>query len=599
MRQSNADPDVTPSKEPRAPVPPQPPHRVGFDGFEFDLRSLELVHQGRKVRIEGQPLLILAQLLEAPGELVSRPQLTRRLWPDSHVDFNHSLNAAVRRLRHALRDASRHPKFIETLARRGYRFIAPLKGAGHGEPTASGSPSIRSLAVLPLTHAGADPDTEYLCDGITDGIINNLARSPSLRVISRETTFRYKGKRQDLVTIGRKLNVDAVLSGRVSLRGQRLSLSAELVDVNGWQLWGDRYHLATSDAQSLETGISRQIAENLHLHLTRHATADLATRGKRDFTAYRAYLKGLYLRHKIEEDSLKKSIDCFQQAIERDPDYALARASLADAYCLLAFFDLLPPAQLLSRAEEAAAQAVALDGRLPAAHAALGSVQKLYHWDFAAAERHYLKALELNPSFAEVRRMYAAVLSATGRPSDAMREIHQAQDLDPLSLIAGVDAAWHLYMAHEFGGAIEQALRVLDIEPEFPAARHTLGLAYQQSGRFNEAISEFQRVLKTVQHAGVQASLAHALAQCGRKREAAAITGPLLGGPPTRYVPPYWLAIVHAGLGKHEDAIAALNHSLAARDVWLIWLARDPRFGPLHRDPRFQQIVRSVGLTLS
>jgi TolB-like protein/Flp pilus assembly protein TadD len=575
----------------------QPPGRVCFAGYELDLRTLELHRQGRKVRIEGQPLQILAQLLQAPGELVSRAELIARIWPDSHVDFNHSLNAAVRRLRRALHDPARHPKFIETLPRRGYRFIAPLNHASAAPPTA-GQPGIHVLAVLPLAHANTNPETEYLCDGITDGIINNLARSPGLRVISRESTFRYKCNRPDAVTIARRLNADAVLCGRVSLRGQRLVLSAELVDPNGWQLWGDRYQFAASDAPTLENSIATQIAEKLHLHLNRQSPAP-HNPGKRDFSAYRAYLKGLYLRHKIDEDSLKASIVCFEQALHSDPDYASAAAALADACCLLAFFDLQPPAHLLARASEAAAKAVSLDPRLPAAHAALGSVATLYHRHFDTAAKHYLRALELNPSFAEVRRMYAALLSATGNHAGAMREIHLAQDLDPLSLIVGVDAAWHLYMAHQFQLSAEQALRVLEIEPEFPAARQGLGLAYQQCGRLDEAVAEFQHVLKTVPHAGVMASLANALAQCGRGGEAAAIAAELLRGSPARYVPPYWQAIVHAGLGAYEDALATLQRSLSTSDVWLIWLARDPRFRCLHADPRFHQIVRAAGLPSS
>ncbi len=598
MLQWKLNPRAAPPREHSVTAQPQPSDRVCFAGFELDLRTLELRRQGRKVRIEGQPLEILAHLVKAPGELVSREELIARLWPNSHVDFNHSLNAAVRRLRHALHDTSRHPKFIETLPRRGYRFIAPRNDAAPSQP-ASEPPGIRVLAVLPLTHDGTDPDTEYLCDGITDGIINNLARSPGLRVISRESTFRYKTKRPDAGAICRKLNAGAVLCGRLSLRGQRLALSAELVDANGWQLWGDRYQMPAGDAPSLESGVARQIAESLHLHLTWQRAASSAHRGKRDFTAYRHYLKGLYLRHKIDEDSLAASIVCFERALQRDPAFASASAGLADACCLLAFFDLQPPAHLLARASEAAAKALSLDPRLPAAHAALGSVETLYRRNFSAAAQHYLKALALNPSFAEVRRMYAAVLSATGHPAEAMREIHLAQDLDPLSLIVGVDAAWHLYMAHEFQLSAEQSLRVLDIEPEFPAAHHGLGLAYQQSGRFDEAIAEFQHVLKTVPHSGVMASLANALAQCGRSGEAAEIAGELLHGSPTRYVPPYWQAIVHAGLGAHEDALAALNRSLAASDVWLLWLARDPRFLCLHPDPRFQQIARNAGLPLS
>ncbi|HXJ38775.1 MAG TPA: winged helix-turn-helix domain-containing protein, partial [Bryobacteraceae bacterium] len=297
------------------------PRAVRFGVFEFDLRSGELHKQGRKIRLEGQPVQVLVKLLGRPGELVSREELQKQLWPsDTYVNFEQSLNAAVKRLRQALGDSPVNPRFVETLARRGYRFIAPVSGIAEGAQVAtSPAATVRSLAVLPFGNTEADPETEYLAEGITESIINYLSPLPIMRVMSRSTVFRYKDKSLDPRSVGRKLNVDAVLLGRVLQRGDTLLVVAELVDVkNGWQLWGEQYNRKMVDIFAVEEGIAREISEKLRLRLTGEDRNRLAKRHTQSSEAYQDYLRGRYHWNRLSEEGLKKGIEYFERAIQRD-----------------------------------------------------------------------------------------------------------------------------------------------------------------------------------------------------------------------------------------------------------------------------------------
>src|SRR5579864_4614235 len=368
---------------------PRTPLTVRFGVFELDLRSGELRKQGRRVRLEGQPVQVLIKLLEKPGELVKRQDLRRELWPaDTFVNFEQSLNAAVKRLRHALGDLPTNPRFIETLARRGYRFVAPVSSAAAAMPESPRPRVVESLAVLPFVNMDADAETEYLVDGITESIINHLSRLTAVRVMARSTVFRYKDKTLDPRAVGRKLNVDAVLLGRVQQRGDALLVGAELVDVqNGWQLWGEQYNRKLADIFSVEEEMSREISEKLLVRLSGEDRSLLAKRHTQSTEAYQDYLKGRYHLNRLTADGLKKGIEYFERAIQSDENYALAYAGLADAYGLHGFMGMAPAAEVMPKAKQAARRAISIDDGLAEAHASLAGIFKNYDWDWTAAER--------------------------------------------------------------------------------------------------------------------------------------------------------------------------------------------------------------------
>lgn len=569
-------------------------HKLRFGLFEFDFRSGELHKAGRKVKLQGQPAQILALLLERRGELVTREELQKALWPaDTFVDFEHSLNAAIKRLRQALDDSPEQPQFVETLARRGYRFIAAVEPhRAEPEGRAAAQRSIRSLAVLPFEHVGDDAETEYVSDGLTECLINNLSQLSAVRVIARSTVFRYKCQEQDPRAIGRTLGVEAVLLGRVQQRGDALFISAELVDVaNGWQLWGEQYGRQFSDMLTVQFEISRQITERLRLRLTGEDEDRLMKSYTQNNEAYRAYLQGRYHWNKMTAESLQKSISYFQQAIAKDEHYALAYAGLAETYSLCGFYGLMRPREVMPKAKAAALRAVELDDHLAEAHTALASIKKNYDWDWPAAERGYQRALELNPHYATAHRVYADYLLAMGRPDEAMKEIELAQDQDPLSLVICVEVAWNSYMARAYDRAIEQSLRTLEMEPLFHPASYALGLAYEQQARYAEAVAAFERARDgSSGNPATLAALGHVFALMGRRQEAHRILAQLKELSARMYISPFWPAIICAGLAETDAALDWLERAYAERDVWLVWLKVDPRLDVLRADMRFQNL---------
>jgi TolB-like protein/Tfp pilus assembly protein PilF len=577
------------------------PRTVRFGVFDLDLRSGELRKQGRRIRLEGQPVQVLIKLLEKPGELVTREDLRKELWPaDTFVNFEQSLNAAVKRLRHALGDAPANPRFIETLARRGYRFIAPVSTAVTTSTSEVQRPrAVESLAVLPFVNADADPETEYLADGITESIINHVSRLSSVRVMARSTVFRYKDKTNDPRAVGRKLNVDAVLLGRLQQRGDALLVGAELVDVqNGWRLWGEQYNRKLADIFSVEEEMSQEISEKLRVQLSGADRSLLAKRYTQSTDAYQDYLKGRYHLNRLTEDGLRKAIEYFERAIERDENYALAYTGLADSFGLLGFMGLAPAADVMPKAKEAARRAIAIDDGLAEGHASLAGVFKNYDWDWAGAEREYAKALDLNPRFANGHRMYASFLAAVGRARESSNASRLALELDPFSLPIRVEGAYNLYMGRDYERALEEVLRTLDLEPQFAPAQSILGCIYEQKGRYDEAITAIERARDlSGAHPATQASLIHILAAAGRMQEARDFLNKLEDLSGRRHVSSFWMALAYAGVGDTSAALDELHKAFEQRDVILVWLGTEPRLDPLRAEPRFAELVRRMGLS--
>ena len=458
--------------------------------------------------------------------------------------------------------------------------------------------AVNSLAILPLVNGGDDPDTDYLSDGITESIINNLAQLPRLRVMARSTVFRYKGQEVDPREVGRDLGVRAVLTGRVFTRGNRLVVKAELVDTNdGAHLWGEQYNRTLSDIFAIEEEISREISEKLRLKLSGEQKRRLAKRHTDKTAAYQLYLKGRYYWNKRTEDGLKKGIDHFQQAIAVDPNYALAYAGLADSYNLLASYSALPPSEAFKVAKQAATRALELDPMLAEAHVSLAGTKAWYDWDYTGAEEGYKRAIELNPSYATAYQWYALDLAGMGRLDEALRMMERAQELDPLSLIINLNVARVLYFARDYDRAIEQCLKAIEMYPNFALALRRLGQAYSQQHRYEEAIEAFLKAIANSDNdSETMAALGHTYAVSDRPVEAQRMLDELIEMSRRIYVSPYSIARIHTGMGNTEQALEWLEKACEQRHGILAYLKVEPVFDPLRRETRFADLLRKMGL---
>ncbi len=458
--------------------------------------------------------------------------------------------------------------------------------------------AIDSVAVLPFVNVSADPQTEYLSDGITESVINNLSQLRSLRVMARSTVFRYKGKEADPQKVGQDLHVGAVLTGRLQERGDTLVIQAELVDVSkGTQLWGEQYNRKLADILAVQEEISREISEKLRLRLTGEEKTRMAKRPTENIEAYQLYLKGRYYWNKRTEEGFRRAIVYFSEATEKDPNYALAHAGLADSYIVLGYFSLLPAKEAYAKAREAATRALELDETLGEAHNALATAKADYDWDWPGAEREFKRAIELNPGYATTHQWYGRMLSELGRHEEALAEIKRAQQLDPLSLIINAVSGRILLYAGREDLAIEQLRKTLEIDPNFAHAHQFLGYAYVRKGMFGEAIAEFQRAITlSPNFTQYQAGLGHAYARAGKSAEARKLLSELKELSKRRYVSWCDFAAIYAGLGEKDQAFACLERAYAQRDARLVELKVDARLDPLRADPRFNDLLRRIGL---
>jgi serine/threonine protein kinase/Flp pilus assembly protein TadD len=455
---------------------------------------------------------------------------------------------------------------------------------------------IDSIAVLPFVNSSGDPNMDYLSDGVTDGVINTLCRVPNLRVMAHTTVFRYKGRSDDPQKIGGNLNVRAVLTGRLMERGDTLRLQAELMDVaTGSQLWGEQYSRRLSDTAGLEQEIATEISEKLQLRLSAEERSKLTQHSTQNTEAYQLYLKGQYFLYKGTEDDGKKAIEYFQQAIDTDSTYALAYAGLSTAY--VAISDAyLPPNEAVPKAKEAVKKALALDESLAEAHRARADIMFNYDWDWSGAEREYRRAIELNPNYAEAHHQYEWLLAMSGRSSEATAEIKRAQQLDPLSLIIGVDLNVPFYVARQYDLSIEQSRKVIEMEPNFYLAHLTLAIASVQKGDFNTGIVELKKARSLEDKPWVVAALGYAYAASGRKQEALQVIDELKKQAKQRHVTPYAIATIYAGLDNRDETFRWLQMAYEERAPGLTWLKVDPMLDSLRRDPRYADLLRRMGL---
>ncbi len=630
------------------------PRRIlGFGSFEVDLASGELRREGLKVKLQDQPLRLLVLLLERAGEVVTREELRNRLWPaDTFVDFDHSLNTAVRKLREALGDSAEAPRYVETLARRGYRFAVPVRDREAPAPPAlsadaevpspathtaarglSSPPRVvaiagvlgaaalvaywmgarpgprtqpgrrLTLAVLPFDNLSGEPDQDYLSDGLTEEMITQLARlePDRLRVIARSSTWKYKRADRDIPRLRQELGADYVLEGSLRRAGERVRVTAQLVQVvDQSHIWAETYEREMRDVLVLESEVARAVARAIAMTLAPEAEARLARARPVRPECYLDYLRGRYFWNRRTEAALRQALGYFQRAVAADPGYAPAYSGLADCYSSLGASSVvggLPPRQAMPEAKAAALKALEIDGTLAEAHTSLAIVHLLYDWDLAASEKEFKRALDLDPDYTAAHHWYSHCLLPLGRTEESLAESRRALELEPLNLVINGHLGWHYLYARQYDQAIEQYRRTLELDPAFPQAQRYAAWAFLQKGRHAEAIAALRAALSGLgRQPEVEAELGHALAVAGRRAEARAVLEDLRQPSSGRYVSPYAVALVHAGLGDRDQALAWLDKAYAERSDYMPYLGLEPMLDPLRSDPRFGALVRRVGL---
>jgi TolB-like protein/Tfp pilus assembly protein PilF len=587
-------------------------HLYEFGPFSLDTRERVLLRDGRHLPLKPKVYETLLALISQSGHVVDKEELMRRVWPDVVVEENNLTGNIF-----ALRRAFAEYDCIETVPRRGYRFTADVKHVtvedlkvAHRsgvetevlikEIISTHRQSIDSLAVLPFVNASADPEAEYLSDGIAESIINNLAQLSQLRVMARSTVFRYQGRESDPQEVGRELNVRAVLIGRVVQLRDRLSVRAELVDVaDGSQLWGNQYHRDASDVFAIHEEISSEISTELRLKLTGAERERLKKRYTENTKAFHFYLKGRHHLNKRTASGIGKAIEHFREAIELDPTYALAYAGLADSYTLLgsAAYDSPRPLEMMPKAKAAAVKALEIDETLAEAHTSLAFIKFRLDWDWVGAEKEFARAIELNPGSATSHHWYALYLTAMDRQAEAIHEIKRAQELDPLSLIIASAVGRIYHFARQYDEALDEYRKTLQMDANYGEAHFNLGLTYEQKGMYPEAIAELLEAIKLSGNRTVMlAVLGHVYSTAGRQLESHAVLTQLDGLSSQCYVSPLDKAIVYTGLGERDQAFEWFEKAYQEHSGPLVYLKVDPIYDSLRSDPRFNDLLRRMNL---
>jgi TolB-like protein/DNA-binding winged helix-turn-helix (wHTH) protein/lipoprotein NlpI len=627
---------------------------IRFGAFEVDLRTGVLSKKGRRIKLQELPFQVLKLLLEHPGELVTREELRRRLWSsDTFVDFDASLNTALKKLRQALEDSVDEPALIRTIPRHGYIFIARVAtSTSETEPTespatqalpdredslngldrrGSGAKAWAGVAaaallaltsllfylarmseplaqartggairllVLPFDNLSGDPSQEYFSDGLTDEMITHLGGMypRRLTVIARTSAMQYKGTRKPLEQIAHDLGgVDYVLEGSVRRSEGHVRIDVQLFQArNQASLWTQTYERDPGDVLAVQGDVASRVGRSLMFELLPASAAGPNSGANAE--AYDDYLKGLYQLNKRTQEGVQRSIEYLTQAIQKDPRDPRAYATLASAYAVAAGWSFLSPNDAYPKVREAANKALALDDSLAEAHTMLAEVLHEYDWDWAGAETEYRRALELNPNSAVAHKLYAEYLTHAGRYDEALSEIRRAQDLDPLSLINNALVGFVYVEAHQYDRGIEELKKTLELDPDFAPAHHFLGWAYGGQGRYEQAILEYQKEKELNKDASyVVASLGISLARAGRKQEARQILAELRQRSKRSYVSSFGLAKLYLALGDKDRSLIYLNKALEEHSFDLVLMGSSTKLNPLSNEPRYQQILKAVG----
>ena len=642
-------------------------HCYEFGRFRLKATERVLLREDDLVPLTPKVFDILLTLVENQGQVVEKDDLMKRVWPNTFVEEG-NLTQNVSLLRKALGESSGGAQFIETVPRRGYRFVAsvsrtdttpsetssdngdsvvPTHRNGHAKSAqnvaaddddaqsplqstkmqsallfaggkrtpgfvlsasavviaiigviyfaardkaglASADP-IQSIAVLPFVDDATDADSEYLNDKIAESLINSLSKLPQLRVVPRSVVAGYKGQEIDPRKVGKELNVRAVVTGRMRRHGDIISIQVDLIDLqNVAQLWGQHYDHKLADVLLVQEDISRDIFENLRLKLN--------VEEKKQLEAYRLYLKGRNSWNKRTEGGLLDGIQFFQQAIDIDPTYASAYAGLADCYNMLVVHGMRQPREGFPKAKDAAIKALEIDGTLAEAHASLAFIKFRWDWDRVETEREFQEAIKLKPSYAPAHQWYSSFLVAVERFDEAIAEAKRTEELEPLSFVASSHLGWIYYLSGQTDKAIAQCKKILELDPNSFPARRYLGLAYEQKGMYPEAIAEFQTGVKLSGSPLMLALLGHAYAVSGRKSDALQVLSDLEQLQTQRYISPYTVAAIYAGLGDQEKSFKWLEKAVEERDIWLMNLKVDPVFTRLRSNRQFSDILARIRL---
>ncbi|HKR13247.1 MAG TPA: tetratricopeptide repeat protein [Pyrinomonadaceae bacterium] len=629
------------------------PDSLIYEFGRFRLKSAEriLLREDELVPLTPKVFDILITLVEHSGQVVSKDDLMKRVWPSTYVEEG-NLTQNISLLRKALGETPGGVQFIETVPRRGYRFVGEIKEASNGSPAplvdevaaetvahqdnststpvvsipasngrlawfkrspafaavagvvvvaivglvyftgwgkSGNGEAIQSIAVLPFTDESSDPDAQYINDKIAESLINSLSKLPQLRVVPRSVVAGYKGREMDPRKIGQELNVRAVVTGRMRRHGDIITIQADLIDLeNVAQLWGQHYDHKLSDVLLVQDDISRDIFENLRLKLN--------VDEKKQLEAYGLYLKGRNAWNKRTGDALLQAIDYFNQAIQIDPNNSAAYAGLADCYNMLVVYGRMKPKEGFPKAKDAAVKALEIDEGSAEAHSSLAFIKFRFDWDRAATEREFQTAIKLKPGYAPAHQWYSSYLVAVERFDEAIASAKRTSELEPLSFVASSHLGWIYYLSGKNDEAIEQCKKILELDPSSFPARRYLGLAYEAKGMYAEAIAEFQTGVKLSGSPLMLALLGHAYAVSGKKAEAQQVLADLEQLQGQRYVSPYTLAAIYTGLNDREQAFKWLDTAVEERDIWLMNLKVDPVFAKLRTERRFTDILGRIRL---
>jgi TolB-like protein/DNA-binding winged helix-turn-helix (wHTH) protein/Flp pilus assembly protein TadD len=623
---------------------------IRFGTFEVSPQAGELRRDGSRVKLQDQPFQVLLALLERPNDVVTREELRAKLWPrDTFVDFDHGLNAAVKRLRDALGDTAENPRFIETLSRRGYRFIAPVApfdsqaapppipptvpqppatlarttkpirpaylfglagiaavilllvalngGGGYWTRLGFGGKRIESLAVLPLENLSRDPEQEYFSDGMTDALIADLSKIGALRVTSRTSSIRYKKSSKSLPEIARELNVDGVVEGSVMRSGNRVRITARLIYAPTEQnLWAETYERDLGDVLKLQGDVAETVAEQVRAQLTPEQHARLRSAQAVNPSAYEAYLKGRFSEVTSTQAGLKQAQDYFTKAIREDPGFALAYVGLADCFLQQGTYRWLPPQDAARQGSEAIYKALHLDETLAEAHSTLGFLKWQYNWDWQTAESEFRRAADLKPNGIEAHEAFVWYLGWAGRGDEALARVQEMRRLDPAFPLLFLDESGIYYHQRDYKSLVDVGQKSVAANPELWASHYFLAVGYEGSGRPAQAITEYQKAVELSQrNSDTTAGLAHVYATVGRKADAEKILGELQRQAKVTYVSPYMIGVIYAGLGQKDKAFEFVEKAYQERSPDISYFIKaDLRIDTLRSDPRFRDLVRRV-----
>jgi TolB-like protein/Tfp pilus assembly protein PilF len=573
-----------------------PSSTMRFGTFEIDLESRELRKQGVRIRLEEKPFRILVELLEHAGRVVTRKILQQKLWPDTHVRYDQNLNTAVNKLRDLLSDSAQSPRFIETLPRLGYRFVAPVtRGERTGAPVVIVSDK-KMLAVLPFENLGSAADREYFADGLTEELISHLGQINPKRfgVIGRTSAIQYKNTKKSISEIAAELRVGYILEGSVRCEGASVRITVQLIEAAGQtHLWAASYNREFRDILGVQADVARAVGRALALELLpEDPTACVSFHP----AAHESYLRGRFFFGQRTEEALKKAIASFETALSIETRCARSLSGIADCNSLLCWFGALAPKEAGAKAAASAARAIEIDASLSEPHASRALARFWYEWDWSGAEEEFLRAIELNPSYASAFHWYASYLNAMGRLDEAQTMQRRARELDPLSLILNMGAADSYFFARQYDHAIQHLTALLEQEPRFFPAHFTLGRVYIENGMREPAIATLEKAVQYSRNHEALAPLAQAYALVGKPEKARALLEEMTGSMAGHYLPSPMIARVHLGLGEFELALDCLEKGFEERSGWMVFLKMDPVYDPIRSHPRFKELLGRMRL---